>query len=389
MKKIAVLTGTRAEYGLLKPVLRQIEADGGLALRLIVTGAHLERQFGETVREIEQDGFPIHYKVHMNLTSDKTEGILHSMALELNGLAEIFAKETFDLLILLGDRYELMMAAACAVMNRVPIAHIHGGELTQGAVDDCFRHSVTKMAAIHFTSTERYRRRVIQMGEQPGRVFSVGALGVSNIRKMQFLSQAALSERFGISWERPVILVTYHPVTLEGGTAVEQAERLLSVLSVHSEYNYVFTYANADMDGQAINRQIDRFVSERGNCRAFASMGQAGYLSMLHYAAAVVGNSSSGIIEAPSFHIPTVNIGNRQKGRVRAESVIDCGTGQEEIERAFCLALSDAFRETCRSVSNPYEGKGTAEEIVRRCKEYLSGFENTEKVFYDLKEEIE
>ena len=199
------------------------------------------------------------------------------------------------------------------------------------------------------------------MGEQPGRVFSVGALGVSNIRKMQFLSQAALSERFGISWERPVILVTYHPVTLEGGTAVEQAERLLSVLSVHSEYHYVFTYANADMDGQAINRKIDRFVSERGNCRAFA----------------------------PSFHIPTVNIGNRQKGRVRAESVIDCGTGQEEIERAFCLALSDAFRETCRSVSNPYEGKGTAEEIVRRCKEYLSGFENTEKVFYDLKEEIE
>ena len=192
MKKIAVLTGTRAEYGLLKPVLRQIEADGGLALRLIVTGAHLEGQFGETVREIEQDGFPIHYKVHMNLTSDKTEGILHSMALELNGLAEIFAKETFDLLILLGDRYELMMAAACAVMNRVPIAHIHGVELTQGAVDDCFRHSVTKMAAIHFTSTERYRRRVIQMGEQPGRVFSVGALGVSNIRKIQFLSGCAV-----------------------------------------------------------------------------------------------------------------------------------------------------------------------------------------------------
>lgn len=384
MKKIAVLTGTRAEYGLLKPVLYKIKQDEELELCLIVTGAHLEKQFGETKNEIVQDGFQIDHEVKMNLQSDRTEGILKSMALELNGLAEVFKEETIDLLVLLGDRYEIMMAAMCALLNRVPIAHIHGGELTQGAVDDGIRHAVTKLSSIHFTSTEEYRKRVIQMGEDPKLVYNVGALGVENAADISFLSKEALTDRFDINWEKPIIMVTYHPVTLEENSAEEQFHNLLRVLERQNEYNYVFTYANADMDGQVINRMIEDFVAEHTDCRAFASMGQAGYLSMLHYAQAVVGNSSSGIIEAPSFHIPTINIGNRQKGRARAKTVIDCGTEESEIERAFSHASSEEFKKSCADVQNPYQGEHTSESIVRQIKKYLENFENTKKTFYDI-----
>ena len=387
MKKIAVLTGTRAEYGLLKPLLQKIRQDEELNLCLIATGAHLEKQFGETVSEIERDGFKIDHRVKMDLRSDKPDGILKSIALELNGLADVFEQEQPDLLILLGDRYEILMAATTALINRVPIAHIHGGELTQGLIDEGIRHAVTKMSAIHFTSTEEYRKRVIQMGEQPDRVFNVGALGVENIFKITYLSREELTQKFGIDWQKPVVMVTYHPVTLENNTTEEQFGNLLHVLEEHGEYNYVFTYANADTDGQVINRMIDKFVAEKKNCRAFASMGQVGYLSMLKYAAAVVGNSSSGLIEVPSFQIPTVNIGNRQTGRVKAQTVIDCGTGEAEVENAFACAMSEEFQEECANASNPYEGKNTADKILQELKIYLRDFTNTEKKFYDIGEE--
>lgn len=384
MKKIAVLTGTRAEYGLLKPLLKKIEQDEELKLCLVVTGTHLEKQYGETASEIERDGFKIDHKVKMNLKSDRPEGILRSMALELDGLAEVFSQEQPDLLILLGDRYEILMAAATALINRVPIAHIHGGELTQGAIDEGIRHAVTKMSAIHFTSTKEYRKRVIQMGEQPDLVFDVGALGVENISNINYLSQRELTKKFAIDWSRPIVMVTYHPVTLEDNTAEKQFGNLLRVLARHEEYNYIFTYANADTDGQIINHMIEQFVEEKKNSRAFASMGQVGYLSTLRYAAAVVGNSSSGIIEAPSFHIPTVNVGNRQMGRMKAGTVVDCGTAQDEIEKAFAEALSEKFRNQCMEESNPYEGKNTAENIMKHIKNYLKVFNNTEKKFYDM-----
>lgn len=384
MKKIAVLTGTRAEYGLLKPLLKKIEQDEELKLCLVVTGAHLEKQYGETASEIERDGFEIAHKVKMNLKSDRPEGILRSMALELDGLAEVFLQEQPDLLILLGDRYEILMAAATALINCVPIAHIHGGELTQGAIDEGIRHAVTKMSAIHFTSTKEYRKRVIQMGEQPDLVFDVGALGVENISNINYLSQRELTKKFAIDWSRPIVMVTYHPVTLEDNTAEKQFGNLLRVLARHEEYNYIFTYANADTDGQIINHMIEQFVEEKKNSRAFASMGQVGYLSTLRYAAAVVGNSSSGIIEAPSFHIPTVNVGNRQMGRMKAGTVVDCGTAQDEIEKAFTEALSEKFRNKCMEESNPYEGKNTAENIMKHIKNYLKVFNNTEKKFYDM-----
>lgn len=384
MKKIAVLTGTRAEYGLLKPLLGKIEQDIDLELCLIVTGTHLEKQYGETCREIEQDGFHINYKVKMNLKSDKPDGIVKSMALELEGLAEVFHKEQLDLLVLLGDRYEILMAATCAVVHCVPIAHIHGGELTQGLIDEKIRHAVTKMSAIHFTSTDTYRNRVIQMGELPQRVFYVGALGVENIKKIQYFSQEELTKQFDIPWGKPIIMVTYHPVVLESDTVENQFRSLLTVLERHEEYTYVFTYANADVGGQMINQMLEEFVGRHENCKAFASMGQRGYLSMLNYASAVVGNSSSGIIEAPSFHIPTVNIGNRQQGRVRAETVIDCGIMEDEIADAFERAISEEFRNACKKFSNPYEKNGTAENILQKIKEYLKDFKNTTKEFYDI-----
>lgn len=384
MKKIAVVTGTRAEYGLLKPLLKKIIEDKDLELCLIVTGTHLEKQYGETCCEIEQDGFQINYKIKMDLNSDKPQGILKSMALELNGLADVFGETQIDLLVLLGDRYEILMAATCALINRIPIAHIHGGELTQGLIDEGIRHAVTKMSAIHFTSTEEYRRRVIQMGENPKWVFNVGALGVENIANVSFLSKEELTRKFDIKWNKPIMMVTYHPVTLENNTAKEQFGNLLCVLEKHDEYNYVFTYANADTDGQVINQMIENFVSRRENCKAFASMGQIGYLSMLRYVSGVIGNSSSGIIEVPSFHIPTINIGDRQKGRVRAKTVVDCGTSEREVEKALKYAMSEEFTKLCRKESNPYKGEKTADSIIENIKKYLAVFKNTEKEFYDI-----
>lgn len=384
MKKIAVVTGTRAEYGLLKPLLKKIIEDKDLELCLIVTGTHLEKQYGETCCEIEQDGFQINYKIKMDLNSDKPQGILKSMALELNGLADVFGETQIDLLVLLGDRYEILMAATCALINRIPIAHIHGGELTQGLIDEGIRHAVTKMSAIHFTSTEEYRRRVIQMGENPKWVFNVGALGVENIANVSFLSKEELTRKFDIKWNKPIMMVTYHPVTLENNTAKEQFGNLLCVLEKHDEYNYVFTYANADTDGQVINQMIENFVSRRENCKAFASMGQIGYLSMLRYVSGVIGNSSSGIIEVPSFHIPTINIGDRQKGRVRAKTVVDCGTSEREVEKALKYAMSEEFTKLCRKESNPYKGEKTADSMIENIKKYLAVFKNTEKEFYDI-----
>lgn len=387
MKNIAVVTGTRAEYGLLRPLIEKIEQDNELKLTLIVTGAHLEPRLGETIKEIEADGHHVDYRVPMNLHSDTEHDILCSMGRELSGLADVFEQSTPDLLVLLGDRYEILMAGICALINRIPVAHIHGGELTKGLIDDGIRHSLTKISSIHFTSTEEYRHRVIQMGERPDTVFNVGALGVENVHRIQDarkLSRDELTQKFGINWDQPIIIVTFHPVTLEADTSEAQMNGLLTVLEKHSEYNYIFTYANADTGGHVINDLIDEFVQKHGNSKAYASMGMVGYLSTLSYATAVVGNSSSGILEVPSFGIPTVNIGDRQGGRVHADSVIDCDPDINNIESAFEKALSCKFRECCKSVKNPYDKPGTSDAIISHIKKYLQNFKTTEKDFYDL-----
>ncbi len=384
MKKLGVLTGTRAEYGLLKPIMQKIKQDDELQLCLIVTGMHLSEKYGYTYREIEQDGFAIQYKNDMELVSDTSYDICKSMGKELIQFADIFSDAKMDMLILLGDRFEIQMAAVAATLYRVPIAHIHGGELTEGLMDDAIRHSVTKMSDLHFTSTPIYAKRVIQMGEQPQRVFCVGALGIENIKTLQLLKQEELKKKFGDDFGNDYVMITYHPVTLEEHTAGQQFQALLAAITEYPDFNYIFTYANADTDGAVINQMIEEYVKIHSNTKAFKSMGQLGYLSALKYCRFVMGNSSSGIIEAPSFHVPTINIGDRQKGRVRAETVIDCGYTKQDICAAIQTAIDDAFIIECQKCQNPYEGLHPSEDIVHIIKKFLKNYKGKQKKFYDL-----
>lgn len=385
MKKICVVTGTRAEYGLLKPLIHKIDNDSDMELQLVVTGMHLSPEFGLTYQEIEEDGFGIADRNEMLLSSDTPNGITKSMGLGMIGFADIFTRIKPDTAVILGDRYEMLAAAASAMMHRIPIAHIHGGELTLGAVDDAIRHSITKMGTLHFASTEEYRRRVIQLGEDPERVFCVGALGVENIKYQQLLSRRELAQSIGFSLDEPYLMVTFHPVTLENNTARQQIENLLKALDNFKEYHIIFTKANADTDGRGINQKVDEYVEQNSDRAAvFTSLGMVRYLSALKYCEVAVGNSSSGIVEAPSFGIPTVNIGDRQLGRVRAESVVDCGNSVEEIIRAIRKAKRLKEGGVLKGIKNPYEKKDTSKRIHLEIKKYLM-LERTEvKRFYDI-----
>ncbi len=385
MHRIGVVTGTRAEYGLLKPLMQKIEQDSQLELYLVVTGAHLEQRFGYTCREIEADGFRINWKADMDLSSDTAGGICHSVGKEMEGLAGAFDKAGIDLLILLGDRYETLAAALAASLFHIPVAHIHGGEATEGAMDDAFRHAITKLSCLHFAAAEEYKRRIIQMGEQPEQVHNTGAIGVENIRCMELVGKQQLAKKFTGLFLGKYIMVTYHPATLDGRPVQEQMQELLAVFLENPEYNYIFTYANADHGGVAVNKMIDRFVKENPNAAAFKSMGQAGYLSALKGAWAVAGNSSSGIIEAPSFHIPTIDIGDRQKGRICGESVIHCGSSAQEIRKAFQKAADPGFRRTCQNCRNPYEGGNTSVMILEEIKKELEQGISLRKKFYDMR----
>lgn len=386
MIKICVITGTRAEYGLLKPLIKEINADKELLLQLVVTGMHLSPEFGLTYQEIEQDGFEIAEKNEMLLSSDTSNGITKSIGLGIIGFADIFTRLVPDMVVILGDRYEALAAATAAMIHRIVIAHIHGGELTQGAIDDVIRHSITKMSTLHFTSTEEYRRRVIQLGESPDRVFCVGALGVENVRSQKLIGKRELERCIGFSLEMPYVMVTFHPVTLEKNSAEEQFGNLLSALGTFTEYRIIFTKANSDMDGRVINQMIDEYVMRhKDSALGFASLGMVRYLSALCYCEMVVGNSSSGIIEAPSFHIPTVNIGNRQEGRVKGKSVIDCDCTVEDIIDAIHTARE--MKRSCflQDEVNPYEGENTSSNTVKIIKASLKKGINVKKQFYDLK----
>lgn len=384
MKKICVVTGTRAEYGLLKPLIKRINDDNEVELQLVVTGMHLSPEFGLTYHEIEEDGFCITDKNEMLLSSDTPNGITKSIGLATIGFADIFTRNEPDMIVLLGDRYEIFAAATAAMIHRIPIAHIHGGELTEGAVDDAIRHSITKMSTIHFASTEEYRNRVIQLGEQPQNVYCVGALGVENIKKQKLLSKEELGKSINFCLDRPYVVVTYHPVTLESDAAEIQIKNLLNALDCFKEYKIIFTKANADTEGRIINQLIDEYVKQnRDRAVAVTSLGMVRYLTALKYCEMVIGNSSSGILEAPSFQIPTVNIGNRQKGRVRSESVIDCGYDESQIIETIKRAEHIKKSEKCKQVTNLYEGLDTSNRIYQKIKEYLyNGTSN--KTFYDM-----
>lgn len=387
VKKIAIVTGTRAEYGLLRPLMDKIAKDSQLRLQVFVTGMHLSHEFGFTYRYIEEDGFQITEKIETLMSSDTEIGISKSIGLGVIGFSEAFNRHKPDLVVILGDRYEALSAAIASMIARIPIAHIHGGEITEGAMDDAIRHSITKMSYLHFTSTEAYRKRVIQLGENPERVHNVGAIGVENIKCLPILTRDELSKRIAFDLNEKFILVTFHPVTLENQTAGEQFKILLKVLS-NQNLNIIFTRANADTNGRIINRMIDEYVNKHSErSKAFDSMGQLNYLSAIKYCELVVGNSSSGIIEAPSFYVPTINIGDRQKGREMAKSVINCFSDEESIEEAFRKGLDIEFRKMIRESSNPYEKSNSSEEIVRIIKKTLEeGCIKLKKKFHDIVE---
>lgn len=364
MKTICVVTGTRAEYGLLRWVMEGIRQSPYLELQVIATGMHLSPEFGLTVRAIEDDGFRVDRKVEMLLSSDTAVGVTKSMGLGMIGFADALAELRPDLVLVLGDRYEIFAAAAAAMIARLPIAHLHGGETTEGAFDEAIRHSITKMAHLHFVAAEEYGRRVIQLGEQPERVFCVGGLGVDNIQRLELLDRPALEAALNFLLGPRNLLITFHPVTLEHNTSAQQMQELLTALGDLKDTHLIFTMPNADTEGRVLFQQIQDFCATHPQARAYTSLGQLRYLSCLRHVDGVVGNSSSGLTEAPSFSKGTVNIGDRQKGRLRAASVIDCEPRAAAIAEALNQLFSPDFQAQLTEVTNPYGAGGASAAIV-------------------------
>ncbi|CAI3629219.1 MULTISPECIES: UDP-N-acetylglucosamine 2-epimerase [Clostridium] len=386
MIKICVITGTRAEYGLLKPIINKIKDDKQLGLQLVVTGMHISPEFGLTYKEILQDGFEISDKIEVLLSSDTPVGISKSIGLGIIGFAELFEKSKPDIVIILGDRYEIFAVASAAMIANIPIAHIHGGETTEGLIDEAIRHSITKMSYIHFPCTEEYRRRIIQLGESPDRVFNVGALGCENIKKIKFIDKEALKEELNIDFEKKVALLTFHPVTLDIFKAEKQFKEVLSAIDCFEDLQVIFTKANSDTGGRIINYLIDEYVRKNSNrCIAFSSLGQVRYLSAMKYCSFVIGNSSSGILEAPVLNKPTINIGDRQKGRIQLESIINCEAKKEDIIKAINIVLSEIFSKNIENIDNPYGKGNTSDMIIEIIKRFLNQQKiDLKKKFYDL-----
>lgn len=383
-RKVCVVTGTRAEYGLLYWLLKEIEADKELELQLIVTGMHLSPEFGLTYKEIEKE-FKIDKKIEMLLSSDTSVSISKSMGLAQISFAETYDQLKPDIVVVLGDRYEIFSATSTAMIARIPIVHLHGGETTEGAFDESIRHSITKMSHLHFTATEEYRNRVIQLGEQPNRVFNVGGMGIENIKRLKLLTKEEFENSIDFKLNKKNILVTFHPVTLENSTAQEQFQELLDVIDELKETNIIFTKANSDTDGRIINQMIDEYVTKNFQKSVeFTSLGQLRYLSALQFVDAVVGNSSSGLLEAPSFKIGTINIGDRQKGRIKADSVIDCSANKTDIEKAFERLYSKEFQDILQNVENPY-GDGCASKKIIEVLKNVDLKNILKKSFYNIK----
>ena len=384
MKKICVITGTRAEYGLLSKLMKRIDDCPDMQLQIIATNMHLSPEFGLTYREIEADGFHIDKKVEMLLSSDTRNATTKSLGLGIIGFADAFEDLAPDMIVILGDRYEMLGAASAALLYGIPIAHISGGDVTEGAYDDAIRHSISKMSHLHFTSAEEYRQRVIQLGEQPDRVFNFGAIGLDNMRQIQFLDRQSLEQSIGFEIGEDCILVTYHPVTMERNSAETQFGALLEAID-RVGCRVIFTKPNSDSDGRIIIKMIDEYVAANSDKAAcYTSLGYVRYLSALQFVKAAVGNSSSGILEVPSFGIPTVNIGDRQKGRLRADSVIDCNTDVDSIEKSIRGALSQEWQTIARNATNPYEQPDTVArifDVLQQCD--LSQMK--QKRFYDIR----
>lgn len=383
-RRICIVTGSRAEYGLLKRVIGGVRDAEGLTLQLVATGMHLSPEYGLTYREIEADGFNELERVEMLLSSDTPVGVAKAMGLGLIGFADVFARLRPDILVVLGDRFEILAAAAAALVSSIPIAHIHGGESTEGAFDEAIRHSITKMSHLHFVAADGYRKRVIQLGEAPERVFLVGGLGIDAMTELKKMDRSALEEALSFTLGSRNLLVTFHPPTLEAGGAPSQMEALLLALdTLGPDTHLIFTMPNADAGSHEVKALIDRYVAVRPNARAYTSLGQQLYLACMQHMDGVVGNSSSGIAEAPTFGIGTVNIGDRQAGRIMAASVINCEPEQRAIEGALNHLFSEGFQVSLAEVENPYGTGGASAAIVAELARHpLEGL--VKKRFYDI-----
>lgn len=382
IKKIAVFTGTRAEYGLLYWLLKDIQADDELCLQLIVSGMHLSPEFGHTYKQIETDGFTIDEKVEILLSSDSPVGIAKSMGLGVLGFSDALKRLNPDLLVILGDRFEALAIAQVALVLRIPIVHLHGGEITEGAYDDAFRHAITKLSHLHFTSTEEYRKRVIQLGEEPERVFNVGAIGLDHLQRSSLLTLDDLSNSLLFQLHKPYFIVTYHPVTLADEEPERSFQELLAALDEFNNFQIIITYPNADDGGRRIIPLIDKYQKENPDrVLVVPSLGQKRYLSAVKYADLVIGNSSSGIIEVPSFNVPTVNVGARQKGRLCADSVFHSNANKKNICECITKAIKYKKQLNDKKNSNPYGDGHTSEKIVKILKSHPIG---KVKVFHNL-----
>lgn len=382
-RKICVFTGTRAEYGLLRPLLINLSSDPRIKLQLVVSGMHLSEKFGLTYKEIESDGFFIDKKIEILDDQDSIYSISRAVGTGIIEFTKAFKELEPDIVVILGDRFEALAAATACLFLMIPVAHIHGGESTEGLMDEAFRHAITKMSHLHFVSTKEYKKRVIQLGENPERVFLVGSLGVENFKNAKLSSREDLERELNVKFSRTNILITFHPVTLEPNTARSQIEQLLSVLEDLKDTTCIFTYSNSDLGGLQVIEAIDKFVSEHARAYSFASLGQENYFSCVNIVDVVVGNSSSGLIEVPSLGKPTINIGDRQLGRVKSLSVIDSLPIRSDIKKALEVALSADFGMRIRSQSNPYDFPGTSVKIAEiLCEKSLVNIHK--KRFWDL-----
>jgi UDP-N-acetylglucosamine 2-epimerase (non-hydrolysing)/GDP/UDP-N,N'-diacetylbacillosamine 2-epimerase (hydrolysing) len=386
-RKICVVTTSRADYGLLYWLMKEIQDDSDLKLQIIAAGMHLEPKFGLTYKIIEKNGLRINAKVNMSMTDDTEIGVAKSIGIGCEIFANAFSKLKPDIIVLLGDRFELISAAISALIAKIPIAHIHGGETSQGAIDEAIRHSITKMSAIHFACTEVYKKRIIQLGENPRFVFNYGAPGLDNIKKLKLLCKNDLQKELDFEFNGEIAIITYHPVTLEKDDSRNQIVIILNVLKSF-EFKAIFTMANADIGGSKINEEIQKFCKKNPKkYKFFSNLGQVNYLSCLKNFDLMIGNSSSGIVESISFKIPVVNIGDRQKGRIKAENVIDVKCSKTEIKKAIQLALSKYFKDKIKNINNPYD-KYNDGKVSYRIKEKLKRIRINEnlikKKFYDI-----
>ena len=383
-RKICIVTGSRAEYGLLYWLIKEVKADKDLELQLIVTGMHLSSDFGLTYKEIEKE-FKIDKKIDIFLSSDTSLGITKSMGVAQTSFSKAYNELKPDIIVVLGDRYEIFSAVSSAMISKIPIAHLHGGEATEGLIDEAIRHCITKMSHLHFTATEKYSKRVMQLGEKPNRVFNVGGAGIENIKRLKLLSKVELEKLINFKLNIKNILVTFHPVTLENKTSKKQFQELLDSIDELENTNIIFTKANSDADGKIINQMIDQYVKKNlEKSMGTASLGQLNYLSVLKYVDFMIGNSSSGLLEAPSFKIGTINIGDRQNGRIKSESVVDCLPNKKSIKKAIKMIYSNKFQNLLKNVKNPYDNGCASKKIVKVLKTVK--LDNIlKKNFFDIK----